>query len=353
MSHRFIQLHLLTFYGPANLNRDDTGRPKTAIIGGVERLRISSQSLKRAVRTSDVFAETLSGHIAIRTQRLGAEIKSHLEARQVPEDKAIAIARDIAGKFGKLKGENDDNPTRIEQLAFISPEEHTAAITLADRKVDDPELDLKKEPLLKTTDGAADIAMFGRMLADAPKFNREAAVQVAHAFTTHAGHVEADYYTANDDIKSADENSDAGAGFIGNTGFGSGVFYTYANVNIPLLLENLGGDDEIAKKAIAALANALATVSPTGKQNSFASRCRADYILAERGDAAPRNLSGAFVEPIKGNNLMEASICALRDYRDRMNVAYGEPLDNIAELNISKGSGSLKDIITHITTWDA
>jgi CRISPR system Cascade subunit CasC len=90
---RFVQLHLLTFYPPANLNRDDTGRPKTAIIGGVERLRISSQSLKRAVRTSDVFRTKLDGHLAKRTQRLGADINRHLVDKGMEEKAALATAR--------------------------------------------------------------------------------------------------------------------------------------------------------------------------------------------------------------------------------------------------------------------
>ena len=107
---RFVQLHLLTFYPPANLNRDDTGRPKTAIIGGVERLRISSQSLKRAVRTSDVFKAKLDGHLAQRTQRLGADILKHLVEKGMEEKAALATARKIAEVFGKLEDEKADNP---------------------------------------------------------------------------------------------------------------------------------------------------------------------------------------------------------------------------------------------------
>src|ERR1700676_3412728 len=98
---RFLQLNLLTSYPPANLNRDDTGRPKTAIIGGAERLRISSQSLKRAVRTSDVFKTKLKGHLAKRTQRLGTDINKHLVEKGMDEKTAMATARKIAEVFGK------------------------------------------------------------------------------------------------------------------------------------------------------------------------------------------------------------------------------------------------------------
>ena len=75
---RFLQLHLLTFFPPANLNRDDTGRPKTAIVGGATRLRLSSQALKRAWRTSEIFAASLAGHMGQRTQRLGEVVLKHL-----------------------------------------------------------------------------------------------------------------------------------------------------------------------------------------------------------------------------------------------------------------------------------
>lgn len=347
MPDRFIQLHLLTFYGPANLNRDDTGRPKTAMIGGVERLRISSQSLKRAVRTSDMFQQRLHGHLASRTQRLGDQIKAHLTAKQIADEKASNAARAVAEQFGKLKGEKDDNPNRIEQLAFISPEERDHAFALAERVAAGETVDFKKEGLLRKVDGAADIAMFGRMLADNPDFNRDAAVQVAHAFSTHSASPESDFYTAVDDLKTAAE--DAGAGFIGSTGFGSAVFYLYACINRALLIENLGGNEALAKTAIAALTEAFATVSPTGKQASFASRSRADFIMAERGDDQPRNLAGAFIRPLAGVDLMNDSIAALEGYRDRLTKAYADNNPAPAVMNTAAGSGSLADIIKHVS----
>ncbi|MFG0239533.1 MAG: type I-E CRISPR-associated protein Cas7/Cse4/CasC, partial [Gimesia chilikensis] len=41
---RFLQLHILTEYPVSNPNRDDLGRPKSALIGGEPRQRISSQA---------------------------------------------------------------------------------------------------------------------------------------------------------------------------------------------------------------------------------------------------------------------------------------------------------------------
>jgi CRISPR system Cascade subunit CasC len=340
---RFLQLHLLTFYPPANLNRDDTGRPKTATVGGVPRLRISSQALKRAWRTSAVFTEALAEHRGRRTQRLGEEIKAHLAARGVEEERALAIARDIAQHFGKLKPKKDKTPARTEQLAFIGPEEWSNALKLAERMAAGEKIERAPGDLLLRADSAADIAMFGRMLADNPDYNREAAVQVAHAITTHRVAVEDDYYTAVDDLKTAEE--DAGAGFVGELGFGSGVFYLYACVDTALLLRNLDGNAELAGDACAALAEAAATVSPRGKQPSFAARSRAHYVLAERGDAQPRTLAGAFLRPVAGEDLAAVSIAALRSWRERLAAAYGDAPPLAEEMDVAAGTGTLARIV--------
>ncbi|MGG5811247.1 type I-E CRISPR-associated protein Cas7/Cse4/CasC [Falsiroseomonas sp. CW058] len=322
---RFLQLHLLTFFPPANLNRDDTGRPKTAVVGGATRLRLSSQALKRAWRSSAVFAQALDGHMGQRTMRLGEMLRDHLLAQGMEEAKATEVAREIAGIFGKVKDAKDNHPTRIEQLAFISPEERTAALALADRAAAGEKIDPKAASLLRSADTAADIALFGRMLAADPDYNREAAAQVAHAITTHRVTVEDDYYTAVDDLKTSAE--DAGAGFVGEAAFGSGVFYLYLCVDRALLLRNLGGDagaEALAGIALGALAEAAATVAPRGKQNSFAAHGRAGYVLAEWGDAQPRTLAGAFARPVTGEDLMAASIAALTRFRADLDAAYGQ-----------------------------
>ena len=77
MSH-FVQLHLLTFYPPSNLNRDDTGRPKSAVIGGVERLRISSQAIK-ARRAHERRVSTRSRRAPRRTRSISSKRERHLK----------------------------------------------------------------------------------------------------------------------------------------------------------------------------------------------------------------------------------------------------------------------------------
>ncbi len=339
---RFLQLHLLTFFPPANMNRDDTGRPKTAQVGGTTRLRLSSQALKRAWRTSAIFTGALAGHMGARTQRLGDDILSYLRQKQMSDEKAVSVAREIAGVFGKLKDAKDANPARIEQLAFISPEERAAALAMADKALAGEKLDPKAGDLLVKADTAADIALFGRMLADNPAFNREAAAQVAHAITTHRVTIEDDYYTAVDDLKLPSE--DAGAGFLGEAGFGSGVFYLYACVDTDLLRRNLGGDAGLAATALAALAEAAATSAPGGKQNSFAAHGRAGFILAERGDAQPRTLAGAFARSVSGDDLMANSIAALDKFRADLTAAYGPAGTGECRMELGK-AGSLADII--------
>jgi CRISPR system Cascade subunit CasC len=341
----FLQLHLLTAYPPANLNRDDTGRPKTAIFGGVQRLRISSQSLKRAWRTSSVFAEKLTGHIGQRTQRLGDELLDYLVKNGMAEAKAVEAARAIADVFGKLKKDDDAAPTRIEQLAFIGPEERAAAFEWADRAVKGEKVTPKADEMLRQADSAVDIAMFGRMLADDPKFNREAAVQVAHAITTHRVEVEDDYYTAVDDLKVRGEGDDAGAGFVGQQEFGAGVFYLYCCIDRELLRANLGGDAPLARTAIEALAEAAAIVGPKGKQASFASHARAGYILAEKGSQQPRSLAAAFLKPVRGDDLMAKSIEAAEDFRDRLDQAYGSCATARETMNCAAGTGTLADVM--------
>lgn len=347
----FLQLHLLTAYPAANLNRDDSGRPKSVIFGGAPRLRVSSQSLKRAWRLSSVFRDRLLSNIGERTQRLGAEVLKHLKEKGASADIATSIAKKVAAVFGKLvdaeKGQTLDESTFIKQLAFVSPAEKARAFALAERMMNSEGIEPEADELLLASDGAADIAMFGRMLADNPKYNREAAVQVAHALTTHRAEAEDDYYVAVDDLKLADQREDAGTSFIGVQEFGSGVFYLYACVDVDLLRRNLGGNDALAADAIAALVEAAATVAPKGKQASFASRASASYALLERGPQQPRSLAASFLRPVKGEDLLGTSIGNLRGLRANFERVYGPGADASEEMvaTLDEVGGSLAELI--------
>lgn len=343
----FLQFHILTSYGPSNPNRDDQGRPKQAMVGGAPRLRMSSQSVKRALRESTFFALDLADHQGTRTKRLFEKLKTALLARDLPPAAVQKAAEEVAGIFGKLDTPKKDAPEErvATTLAFISPAEWALAEELAIKAASGEALpkdkDLKKL-VLRKADGALDIAMFGRMLADDAEFNRDAAVQVAHAITTHAAQAEEDWYSAVDDLNKAE---DTGAGHLGESGFGSGIYYQYVCVNVDLLVENLGGDRELAAKGLEALARALATSTPKGKQNSHAHHPRAHYIRAERGTGAPRDLTGAFFAPIKAQPWLETSVAALEKTADAIDQAYGRTWDDRAVMQVGQ-SGTLAEIAT-------
>lgn len=336
----FIQLHLLTSYPPANLNRDDLGRPKTARMGGVDRLRVSSQSLKRHWRTSDVFQEAVAGHAGTRTKLLGTEVRDQLLEADVKEKDAKEWASKIADVFGALK--KDD--VEIEQLAHISPEEREAVENLTRKLADEKRAPQDEElQLLRKKPQAADIALFGRMLAADPAFNVEAACQVAHAITVHPVVIEDDYFTAVDDLNSGEE--DRGAAHIGETGFAAGVFYSYLCINRDQLIDNLRGDADLADRAIAAVAEAATKVAPSGKQNSFGSRAYASYVLAEKGTQQPRSLSVAFLKPVNGQDQLGEAIKQLQGQVRNFDQVYGPCSDKHYELNAQAGQGQFSELM--------
>lgn len=390
----FVQLHLLTSYPPACLNRDDNNRPKTAKMGGIDRLRISSQSLKRAWRVSDVFREKLAAETGIRSKELGRRIKEALMTAtqlsellkenppatkpdgKVAEENANEWAWMIAAQFvdKKSKGaddeaDGDDDPEegrtkkkgkkaaksnvsketlKSEQVVFYSRDEIDAldqlVTELRTSKTKAPTNEQLAAVKKKDAPRTADLAMFGRMLASSPDYNVEAACQVAHAVTVHRAAVEDDYFSAVDDLNRREEN--VGFAFGGEQGFGAGLFYIYICIDRDLLKENLGGDTALTEKAIKAIIEAAATVSPTGKQNSFASRASAFYVLAEKGSRQPRSLSLAFMKPVREGDMLTDAVNALESMRGNMDKVYykGEGLESNF-INAVDGKGDFKTLL--------
>jgi len=366
----FLQLHLLTSYPPACLNRDDLNRPKSAKMGGVDRLRISSQSLKRAWRVSDLFREQLTGETGIRSKELGRKIKealltgtalpellrnpgNHPQPDNVVSEKdavewAWVIAAEYVDKKSKTDGDQKSNISKetlkSEQVVFYSQDEIEAmdALVQALRSTRNrpPSPQQLVAVKVKAAPRTADLALFGRMLASSPDFNVEAACQVAHAITVHRAAVEDDFFTAVDDLNTREE--DAGSAHMGDQGFGAGLFYQYVCIDCDRLRENLGGDGALAGRAIQALIDAAATVSPTGKQNSFASRACAYYVLAEKGSRQPRSLSLAFMKPVNeyGDGMLTNAVQALETMRGNLDKVYyqGQGLDS-RHINAIQGEG--------------
>lgn len=362
---KFVQIHMISSYPPANVNRDDLGRPKTAVLGGKNRLRISSQCLKRTWRTSNVFQEALGNKKGFRTKELGKAIKESLtEGRplwDVMSDKEENLgsretvdgktAKDWAGQIIEEFGDVDEG-LQHSQLVFVTPEEiekiDELLLTLIenDREPGDEELDL-----LRNTTKAVDVAMFGRMMAKKPDKSIEGATQVAHALSTHEVVVENDYFSAVEDLNQFRE--DAGAAHLGNREFASGLFYLYTAINRSLLERTLGtqkgkegGGDikELASRSIEALVKAMATETPVGMKNSYGSSTYASYALVEKGNKQPRNLSSqAFIDPVQGGDFLSSSIQKLKESYKRLDEVYGNSLRR-KEMHVPAGEGTLEGV---------
>lgn len=345
----FIEIHALQNFAPSNLNRDDTGAPKDAIFGGIRRARISSQCLKRAIRTH--FKEMVTKgsldatYLADRTKRLMELLVGQLEAMGHPASEAREKVK-LALASVKLTIKDDD---KTQYLLFLGHREIRAiadviharwdALAAAEESADakegkkdtkkkkdaakqaDPEL---KKALEDVLDGgrAMDIALFGRMLADMPEKNQDAACQVAHALSTHAVEREFDYYTAVDDQKPDDTS---GADMIGTVEFNSACFYRYAVVDWAKLVENLQGEGDLAAKALRAFLEGFVVAEPTGKQNSFAAHNPPEFVAVSiRRDGAPRNLANAFEKAVRSRGGLTAeSAQRLVEKATQLQAAYG------------------------------
>jgi CRISPR system Cascade subunit CasC len=346
----FLQFHVLTSYPPSNANRDDEGRHKSAKFGGVPRLRLSSQAIKRAIRESSAFQTDLAGNLGIRTKRIGEKIQARLVDEGVAAEDALKAVMMVADVFGKVEPgkAGEESRPRNAALSFITEAEINNAYDMAVKILegDITEADVKKNKvdiILQDADNAVDVAMFGRMLAGAKHKCREAAVQVSHALTTHAAVGEDDFYAALDDLQAASDPEGNGAAMLGEQEFGSGLFYTYVCVDLGLLLRNLSGDKELAERAIASLVRAIATASPGGMSSSFAHNPRASYIKMTGGSTTPHNFATAFENPIKQPYLRN-SVEALDEKAMRFARAYDEQPDLEVVMDVDADVGSLADI---------
>ncbi len=347
MKH-LLEIHILQNFAPSNLNRDDTGSPKDAIFGGYRRGRISSQCLKRAAR------EYVRNHpnglpqeaLALRTKRLVQALVDQLEAKgRSPEEARQKIVVALGGMGLKV-----DDEGKTQYLLFLGRQEVARIVDLIDQHweaLEAPQAqegarraarDVKragrdavpdeiKKALGSVLDGgkALDVALFGRMLADLPEKNQDAACQVAHALSTHAVEREFDFYTAVDDLK-PDDN--AGADMIGTVEFNSACFYRYVALDLEKLHKNLQKDTELMLRGLEAFLRAMVKAKPSGKQNSFAAHNDPEYVLfTVRQEADPRNLANAFEKPVRPSrekSLTEASVERLEARWQKLSAAYGQ-----------------------------
>ncbi|WP_026925592.1 type I-E CRISPR-associated protein Cas7/Cse4/CasC [Glycomyces arizonensis] len=326
MNRSIIDVHVLQTVPPSNLNRDDTGSPKTAYYGGVRRARVSSQAWKRAMRMA--FRKTLDqSELGLRTKQILDVLEGRVKSLDagLDDERAEAIAKDALAAAGlKVKPPKKDAKEEAEYLVFLSNRQYdrlAEAALAAERE--GGKLDGKAAKAIVKNDHSVDIALFGRMIADAPDINVDACCQVAHAISVHAVEPEFDYYTAVDDQKTEDEEADAGAAMIGTVEFNSSTLYRYATIDADRLREALGSA-AATRRAVEAAVRAFVTSMPTGKQNTFANRTLPDAVLLTVRDTQPVNLVGAFETPVdeKEGRLESASLALARQARDIDN-AYG------------------------------
>ena len=373
-----VEIHALQNFAPSNLNRDDTGAPKDAFFGGTRRARVSSQCLKRSIRQH--FAGLVeqkilvSDDVAVRTKRVKESITKSLVEKGRDETEAGDKAQ-LALAAMELTVKDDG---KSEYLLFLGQREISNIATIIHEKWDsikvsdvapaegkkagkakkqaaqsaDPEL---KKALDKVFNGgkAVDVALFGRMLADMPEKNQDAACQVAHAISTHSVEREFDFYTAVDDLKPEDT---AGADMMGTVEFNSACFYRYAVVDWEKLVSNLQDDKELAAKGLRAFLEGFVVAEPTGKQNTFAAHNPPEFVaVSVRRNTAPRNLANAFETAVrvkKDESLTRRSAEELTKKAKSLQAAFGGEENtfilNLAEAKVD-GLGtvvpSLKDLL--------
>lgn len=285
----FLDIHAIQTLPPSNINRDDTGSPKTAQYGGVRRARVSSQSWKKAMR--DYFHEnSAQANVGIRTLEIvkyvAKKIKVYDSSKN--DEEAMKLAEDVLNK-AKIKTKDQ----RAKALFFLGD---TQANQLA-RAAVNGETDKKKLQKILKDNPAVDIALFGRMVADDPSLNEDASSQVAHAISTHAVQTEFDFYTAVDDLAPEDN---AGAGMLGTLEFNSSTLYRYANVAIHDLLGQLKSEEAVVN-ALKLFIEAFSNSMPTGKVNSYANQTLPEAIIVNLRTDRPVNLVTAFENPIKSS----------------------------------------------------
>lgn len=356
-----IELHYLQNFAPSNLNRDDTGAPKDCDFGGHRRARISSQCFKRAIRAAFVdyrlLGDDTQSQVATRTKRLVHEVVARLVAQGKPEDAAtlavvfllsavklkvgddyetqylLYIPRRTLDTFAGIVAEHWD-----AVLSAAAPSGAAATATPTDKKKEksakkagavaalSKEITSAVAELLQHDTKVPDLALFGRMIADSPDWNVDAACQVAHAISTNRVNMEFDFYTAVDDLR---PKAEAGAGMMGTIAFQSACFYRYACLDVNALGRNLGdADGTVLRTTVEAFLRASALAIPTGKQNSMAAHNRPSYLLAAvRRAGAPLSLANAFVKPVRAGaeaSLVESSVAALEGYLEESSKLWGD-----------------------------
>lgn len=334
MKRTIIDVNILHTVPPSNMNRDDTGSPKSAVYGGVRRARVSSQAWKRATRLS--FNEHLDrDQLGLRSKRVVEILAARIQELddQVSAEDALGIAQEVFTSAGikvnapKAKKGDAAQPAEAGYLLFLSnlQIDQLARIACDALAAEDRKESLKGAAPKKALhlNNSVDLALFGRMVADSSDLNVDAAVQVAHAISVHAVESEFDYFTAVDDAKQANvDEIEQGAAMIGQIEFNSSTLYRYATIDVNLLQRNLGSADATAR-AVEAFLQAFITSMPTGKQNTFANRTLPDAVVVSVRNTQSVNLVGAFEEAVSAQPRIHTAAEKLAAYSVDVDECFG------------------------------
>lgn len=354
MPPRFVQIHALTSYPGALLNRDDAGLAKRLLFGGAVRTRISSQCLKRHWRTFD-------GEGSLSALDVPASIRSRYTFQQQIVDPLVArglevslvqaatakLMKEVLGESAKAKkAKKDEEQTALKtgQITVLGAPEVDYLRQEVERALEGANSDKDAEAAiaqrikdksfrtnlqgLKHAAGLS-AALFGRMVTSDVLARGDAAIHVAHAFTVHEQESETDYFSAVDDLPA--EPNELGSGHIGNVELTSGLYYSYVVVDVALLVSNLTGcaqanwqgqDHTLAAAIIERLIQIVATVSPGAKLGSTAPYAYAQALLVETGRHQPRTLANAFLSPVTGQDPMTTAWRALLDHVAQSDEVY-------------------------------
>jgi CRISPR system Cascade subunit CasC len=326
-----IEFHILQSFPVTCLNRDDVGAPKTAIVGGVTRARVSSQCWKRQVRLA---MQDFGVKLAIRTK--------HVEAMFVEACRKVGADEVSAQACGKKMSEQLIDDT----LLFVSDTEATAFANYAkeqsfdETKLKDKDLAKVAKKAINPAVDALDIALFGRMVAKAPDMNVEAAASFAHAISTHKASNEVEFFTALDD-----KSTEPGSAHMGSLEFNSATYYRYVSLDVGQLAQSIGGDD--LKQAIAAFTKALFVAVPTARQatQSGASPWEFARVQVRKG----QRLQVPFETAVKAKEggYLQPSIATLKGYMEKKEKLSGSLYGKVASYDWGEDEDfSIDDLVT-------
>ncbi|MFB0918617.1 MAG: type I-E CRISPR-associated protein Cas7/Cse4/CasC [Clostridiaceae bacterium] len=289
----YLDIHAIQSVPPSNINRDDTGSPKTAQYGGVTRSRVSSQSWKKAMR--DYFNNKVSNNDEIVGKR-------SLDIVRYVADEIVKLNNSITTEDAMTMADTTLNDAKVstkdgkvKAMFFIS---RIQAQNLAKASIEGIK-DRKELQAILNQNPSLDMALFGRMVADDASLNEDASCQVAHSISTHAVQTEFDFYTATDDLKPENES---GAGMLGTVEFNSSTLYRYANIAIHELFKQLGNSQEFTVNSVKLFVEAFVKSMPTGKVNTFANQTLPSALVVTIREDRPVNLVTAFESPVKVND---------------------------------------------------